>query len=85
MHLARLLGLDEITPVTVPYQEHISVIDQFLTWQDGGPAPEAIIDENIKSVAMVFAAIEASATNQTVNVAKMIEEARALAGVEEGA
>ena len=77
----RGLRTEEILPVTVPYQEHVSVIDQFLTWLDGGAAPEAVIDDNIKSVAMVFAAIEASATNQTVHVAAMIDEARAYAGV----
>lgn len=80
----RGLRTEEIPPVSVPYQEHVAVIDQFLTWLDGGAAPEATIDDNIKSVAMVFAAIEASATNQTVNVAAMIDEARALAGVGQG-
>ncbi len=75
----RGLQTEEIVPVPVRYQEHSDVIDQFLTWLDGGAAPEATLEDNLKSVAMVFAAIEASATNRMVDVAAMIEEARAAA------
>ena len=75
----RGLRTEELVPVQVPYQEHASVIDQFLGWLAGGPAPEATLEDNIKSVAMVFAAIEASRTDQTVDVAAMVEEARASA------
>lgn len=81
----RGLRVEEIIPAQPQYQEHVAVIDQFLTWLDGGAAPEATIDDNIKSVAMVFAAIEASRTNQTVDVAAMIAEAHAGAGVGDGA
>lgn len=81
----RGLRVEEIIPVQPQYQEHVAVIDQFLTWLDGGPAPEATIDDNIKSVAMVFAAIEASRTNSTIDVAAMIAEARAEADVAAGA
>jgi hypothetical protein len=42
------------------------VIDQFRAWLGGGVAPEATLDDNIRSVAMVFAAIAASRTDQTV-------------------
>ncbi len=75
----RGLRTEEIATVRVPYQEHVAVIDQFLTWLDGGPAPEATLDDNLKSVAMVFAAIEASRADQIVDVAVMVAEARALA------
>ncbi len=72
----RGLQTEETAPVDAPYQEHVAIIDQFVTWLDGGPAPEAVIEDNIKSVAMVFAAIEASRTNQTVDVAAMVDAAR---------
>ncbi len=74
------LRVEEIVPAKPQYQEHVAVIDQFLTWLDGGAAPEATIDDNIKSVAMVFAAIEASRTNQTVDVAALVAEAQATVG-----
>ena len=77
----RGLRVEELIPAQVKYQEHVSVIDQFLNWLDGGEAPEATIDDNIKSVAMVFAAIEASRTNQTVDVAAMVAEATAQVSV----
>lgn len=51
------------------YAGHQAVLDQFLTWQAGGPAPECVLADNLHSAAMLFAAIEASESNQTVDVA----------------
>lgn len=76
----RGLQTEEIEPVPVQHERHVAVIDQFLNWLDGGEAPEATLENNLKSVAMVFAAIEASATNQVVNVEAMVNEARAAVG-----
>lgn len=56
-------------------QGHGAVMGQFFDWLDGGPAPETTIQDNIKSVAIVFAAIEASRTSQSVDVAAMVERA----------
>jgi predicted dehydrogenase len=69
-----------VKPVIVSHsaaidQGHGAVMGQFFDWIEGGPAPETTVDDNIKSVAIVHAAIEASATNQTVNVAEMVEAA----------
>jgi predicted dehydrogenase len=66
------LGVEEVPALSPTYQGHLWLIDEFLTWLDGGPTPATVIDDNIKSVAMVFAAIEASRTNQVVNVAEMV-------------
>jgi predicted dehydrogenase len=57
-------------------QGHGAVIGQFLDWLDGGSEPETTLEDNIKSAAIVFAAIEASRTNQTVDVGAMVEAAR---------
>jgi predicted dehydrogenase len=56
------------------YQGHQAAIDQFLTWRAGGPAPECTLDDNLRSAAMLFGAIEASQTNQTVDVAAKVAE-----------
>jgi predicted dehydrogenase len=53
-------------------QGHGAVIGQFLDWLDGGSEPETVVRDNIKSIAIVFAAIEASQTNQMVDVASMV-------------
>lgn len=54
-------------------QGHGAVIGQFLDWLDGGPRPETTIEDNVRSIAIVFAAIQASAENRTVDVAAMVE------------
>jgi hypothetical protein len=45
---------------------------QFLDWLDGGPPPQTVIADNIKSAAMLFGAIEASAQGQTIDVAAKV-------------
>jgi predicted dehydrogenase len=77
-------------PTTLPVQPghaavrdqgHGAVIGQFLDWLDGGAAPETILADNLKSIAIVFAAIEASRSGQAVDVTAMVEAARAHATV----
>jgi predicted dehydrogenase len=57
-------------------QAHGAVIGQFLDWLDGGSVPETVIADNIKSIATVFAAIEASETNRMVDVSAMVADAQ---------
>jgi predicted dehydrogenase len=66
------LVVEEVPPVSTPYEGHNYLIDEFLTWLDGGPTPATVLDDNVKSVAMVFGAIEASRTGQVVNVEEMV-------------
>ena len=51
---------------------HKAIIQQCLDWLDGGAPPATRIDDNIKSAAMVFAAIEASKRRSAVDVAAML-------------
>lgn len=48
--------------------EHTSVIEDFLDALDGRGAPESVGTDNIKSLAMVFAAIESALQRQRVSV-----------------
>ena len=48
---------------------HASVIAEFLNAIEGGRAPETASNDNIKSLAMVFAAIESAKTRQRVIIA----------------
>lgn len=54
------------------YQGHQAVLDQFLTWREGGPEPECVLVDNLQSAGMLFGAIEASQTNQTIDVAAKV-------------
>lgn len=66
------LAIHEVPSITPEHQGHRWLVNEFLDWRDGGPTPATELHDNIKSVAMVFGAIEASRTGQTVDVAAMI-------------
>ncbi len=57
------------------WEANNAMIDQFLGWLDGGPEPPTVIHDNIKSAAMLFAAIEASELHRSVDVADRLEQA----------
>lgn len=69
------LRISEVPPLKAALEEHQAVIAQFLDWLDGGPVPPTALQDNIKSAAMLFAAIEASATNRTINIQQMLADA----------
>jgi predicted dehydrogenase len=62
------MRIEEPPMVRPEFDGHLGVIDQFLTWRDGGPMPECVLADNIKSAATLFAAVDASVTGQTVDV-----------------
>jgi predicted dehydrogenase len=66
------MRMREVPTVRLPRQHHEAVIGQFLDWLDGGPAPQTTIDDNLKSTAMLFGAIEASSRHEPVDVAAMV-------------
>lgn len=67
------LAVHELPPVTLEFAGHQWIVNEFLDWLDGGPVPPTELDDNLHSVAMVFGAIEASATGQPVRVAAMVD------------
>jgi predicted dehydrogenase len=71
------MRIEEAPLLTPPYQGHAWLIDEFLQWLDGGPTPATVIDDNLKTMAMVIAAIEASRTQQVIDVAAMVQDALA--------
>jgi predicted dehydrogenase len=68
----RGLRVEEVPPVALPWEGHQAIIAQFLDWLDGGPAPPTVLADNLKSAAMLFAAIEASAEERVVDVAAKV-------------
>ncbi|MBI2941162.1 MAG: Gfo/Idh/MocA family oxidoreductase [Chloroflexi bacterium] len=68
----RGLVTEEVLPLKPAREGHNWLIDEFLNWLDGGPTPATVIDDNVKSAAMVFAALEASRTSQVIDVEAMV-------------
>ncbi|MBI4532077.1 MAG: Gfo/Idh/MocA family oxidoreductase, partial [Candidatus Latescibacteria bacterium] len=66
------LRTTELPLVQQQYDGHNAMIAQFLDWLDGGPTPPTVIDDNIKSAALLFGAIEASCVGTVVDVEEMM-------------
>lgn len=69
------LRIDELEQVRPEWDGHLNVIHNTLNWFLGGPPPETEISDNIKSAAMLFAAIEASEKRRTVELPAMLAAA----------
>jgi predicted dehydrogenase len=80
----RGLTIEEVPPVRVEHEGHLWIVREFLDWLDGGPTPTTVVRDNLRTTAMVFGAIEASRTNQVVDVAAMVDEAEQAAGASAG-
>ena len=52
------------------------LIEKFVRWLDGGEPMETNVEDNLQSVALVFAAIESSRTGRPVKVQSFLAEAR---------
>jgi predicted dehydrogenase len=69
------LRVTEVEPVHTEYEGHLWVIDEFLRWLDGGPAPMTAIDDNIYTAALSFAAVDAVRSKQAIDVAAKVAAA----------
>jgi predicted dehydrogenase len=69
------VSVEEKELVRRTFEGHPAIIEQFLDWMDGGPAPDTQLQDNIYSSAMLFSAIEASETGRVVDVAAKAKEA----------
>ncbi|MBH1980182.1 Gfo/Idh/MocA family oxidoreductase [Candidatus Saccharibacteria bacterium] len=56
--------IEEIPPVSELASGHHQILTEFLRWLDGGLAPETVLDDNIRSAVMVFAAIKSAEENK---------------------
>ena len=53
------------------------LVEKFVHWLDGGEPMETNIEDNLQSVALIFAAIESSQSGQPVKVQEFLEKTRA--------
>jgi predicted dehydrogenase len=59
------------------FDEHFSIIGTFLDWMGGGEPPFSVFEDNVKTMALTFAAVEATHTGQRVDAAAMLATATA--------
>jgi predicted dehydrogenase len=52
------------------------LIEKFARWLDGGPPMETNVEDNLQSVALVFAAVESSRTGLPVDAQALLRQAR---------
>jgi predicted dehydrogenase len=52
------------------------LVEQFVRWLDGGAPMETNVEDNLQSVALIFAAVESSRTGQPVPVQDFLARAR---------
>jgi predicted dehydrogenase len=68
-------SLTEVPLAERPHWSHRWLTEQFIGWLDGGPAMETNVENNLQSVALIFAGIESSRTGQPVKVQEMLQRA----------
>jgi predicted dehydrogenase len=71
---AGTLQTREVPPVEIIWDGHQAVAAEFLDWLDGGPPPATTLVDNLRSTAMLFAAIRAAETGMTVDVQEMVRQ-----------
>jgi predicted dehydrogenase len=59
-----------------PKWANVWLIEKFTRWLDGGEPMETNVEDNLQSVALVFAAIESSRTGMPVKVQELLAKAR---------
>lgn len=69
------LQVTELELVPAEYEGHYRIINDFLGWLDGGPAPPTSIDDNIRTAAMSFGAVEAARDRRVVDVSAKLADA----------
>ncbi len=66
--------VQEYEAPAIPYQAHLHLFDEFLKWLDGGEPSATRIEDNIKSFAMVIAAMETTDDEQTKQIADYLDD-----------
>jgi predicted dehydrogenase len=65
----------EVAAPALEREAHLWIVDEFLHWLNGGPTPLTVLEDNIRTAAMIFGALESARTGQTVDVERMVHEA----------
>ena len=63
---------EEYEAPEISWEGHTHLFDEFLNWLDGGPPAHTRIEENLKSFAIVMAAMDTTRDNQPKNIAEYL-------------
>ena len=72
--LGRGVVTEEVPAPAPAHEGHEWIVAEFLDWLDGGPTPATTLEDNIRTAATIFGAIEAARTGQPVDVQQMLRE-----------
>ena len=70
------LNVAEVPREQPTHAGHHAIGEQMLDWLDGGPAPTTVLSDNLQSNAMLFGAMQASASNSVVDVQALLKQAQ---------
>jgi predicted dehydrogenase len=73
----RGLVTHEVPAPPPPHEGHAWIVNEFLDWLEDGPTPATNLNNNLRTAAMIFGAIEAARTGQYVDVEHMVSDALA--------
>jgi predicted dehydrogenase len=62
--------------VSGPKWANALLIEQFARWRDGGPVMETDVESNLRSVILVFAAVESAVTGKPVDIDEFVQRYR---------
>ena len=65
---------EEVPAPPLAHEGHAWIVAEFLDWLDGGPTPATTLEDNIRTAATIFGAIESARTGQSVDVQQMVRE-----------
>ena len=66
----------EIPLIEQPKWSNTWLIEKFVRWLDGGEPMETNVEDNLQSIALIFAAIRSSRTGQPVKVQELLASAK---------
>ena len=67
---------EEIPLLQQPKWANTWLIEKYVRWLDGGEPMETKVENNLQSVALIFAAIESSRTGQPIHVQELLAKTR---------
>lgn len=70
----RGVATEEVQAPPPAHEGHAWIVAEFLDWLDGGPTPATTLEDNVRTAATIFGAIEAARTGQSVDVQQMLRE-----------
>jgi predicted dehydrogenase len=67
---------EQVALIDQPKWANAWLIEKYVRWLDGGEMMETNVEDNLQSVALIFAAIESSRTDLPVKVQALLDAAR---------